>query len=68
MAFKPGANNVTVDTISCSGSHVLSVGSLGEINTDVVENIYVTNADLSTSAKAVGVKVWPGGYGHCYST
>jgi galacturan 1,4-alpha-galacturonidase len=27
MAFKPGANNVTVDTISCSGSHVLSVGS-----------------------------------------
>jgi galacturan 1,4-alpha-galacturonidase len=63
VAFKPGANYVTVDTISCSGSHGLSIGSLGESNADVVENIYVTNADMSTSAKAVGVKVWPGGYG-----
>ncbi|ESZ97435.1 hypothetical protein SBOR_2124 [Sclerotinia borealis F-4128] len=29
VAFKPGANYVTVDTISCTGSHGISVGSLG---------------------------------------
>lgn len=30
VAFKGGANFVTVTDISCSGSHGLSVGSLGE--------------------------------------
>ena len=65
VAFKPGANYVTVDTITCSGSHGLSVGSLGSKAgiTDTVQNIYVTNADMSTSAKAVGIKLFPGGYG-----
>lgn len=66
VAFKAGANYVTVDTISCTGSHGLSVGSLGsEVGvTDVVQNIYVTNADMSTSTKATGIKLWPGGYGN----
>jgi len=65
VAFKPGANYVTVNTISCTGSHGLSVGSLGETVgvTDTVENIYVYNADMINSFKAVGIKLWPGGYG-----
>ena len=58
VAFKPGANYVTVEHISCTGSHGLSVGSLGGTagKTDTVENIYVYDADMSTSTKAVGIK------------
>ncbi|KAF4626190.1 hypothetical protein G7Y89_g11973 [Cudoniella acicularis] len=63
IAFKAGASYVTVDTITCTGSHGLSVGSLGKSNADVVQNIYVTNANMATSSKAVGIKVYPGGYG-----
>ncbi|KAH7076343.1 glycoside hydrolase family 28 protein [Paraphoma chrysanthemicola] len=66
IAFKPGANYVTVDTITCKGSHGLSVGSLGggAGKTDTVTNIYVTNANMQTSTKAVGIKVYPGGSAH----
>jgi galacturan 1,4-alpha-galacturonidase len=44
IAFKPGADHVTVDTITCTGSHGLSVGSLGSKagRTDTVSNIYVS--------------------------
>lgn len=65
VAFKPGASYVSVNTISCTGSHGISVGSLGSKSgtTDTVENIYVYNADMSTSAKAAGIKLYPGGFG-----
>ncbi|KAH8653103.1 endo-xylogalacturonan hydrolase A [Tricladium varicosporioides] len=63
VAFKPGCSYVTVDTITCTGSHGLSVGSLGKTNADVVEHVYVTNANMVTSTKAVGIKTYPGGYG-----
>jgi galacturan 1,4-alpha-galacturonidase len=66
IAFKPGANYVTVDTITCKGSHGISVGSLGNgaVSTDTVTNIYVTNANMQTSTKAVGIKLYPGGSKH----
>lgn len=66
IAFKKGANYVTVDTITCTGSHGLSVGSLGGSagTTDTVQNIYVTNANMKTSTKAVGIKLYPGGSEH----
>ncbi|KAF1999965.1 glycoside hydrolase family 28 protein [Amniculicola lignicola CBS 123094] len=63
IAFKRGANYVTVDGITCKGSHGLSVGSVGGSQgvTDTVQNIYVTNAVMGTSTKAVGIKLYPGG-------
>ncbi|RDW66664.1 glycoside hydrolase family 28 protein [Coleophoma crateriformis] len=64
VAFKPGANYVTVDTITCTGSHGLSVGSLGSTNTDTVQNVYVTGATMIDSTKAVGIKLYPGGSSH----
>ena len=66
MAFKPGCNYVTVDHITCSGSHGLSVGSLGKGagSTDTVKNVRVTNAIMKTSAKALGIKLYPGGSAH----
>ncbi|KUI58120.1 Endo-xylogalacturonan hydrolase A [Cytospora mali] len=64
VAFKPGANYVEVYDISCNGSHGISVGSLGKTNTDTVENIYVSGATMINSAKASGIKLYPGGSSH----
>lgn len=61
VAFKPGASYVSVTDITCTGSHGLSVGSLGSSGDDVVENIYVSGATMISSAKAAGIKVYPGG-------
>lgn len=63
VAFKPGSNYVTVDTITCTGSHGISIGSLGKSPgvTDSVTNIYVTGATMVNATKAVGIKLYPGG-------
>lgn len=61
VAFKPGANYVTVLDITCTGSHGLSVGSLGRSGANTVENVYVNGATMVSSAKAVGIKLYPGG-------
>lgn len=70
VAFKPGASYVTVTDITCTGSHGLSVGSLGQSGTDTVENVYVNGATMINSAKALGIKVYPGGdeYGTAFVT
>ncbi|KAF8994407.1 family 28 glycoside hydrolase [Cyathus striatus] len=66
VAFKAGADYTTVTDITCSGSHGLSVGSLGKSagSTDTVTNIYVKGATMINSAKAVGIKLYQGGSSH----
>jgi galacturan 1,4-alpha-galacturonidase len=66
VAFKPGANYVTVTDITCIGSHGLSVGSLGNKHgtTDTVSNIYVDGATMTDSTKAAGIKLYPAGTSH----
>ena len=68
VAFKPGASFITVNGITCTGSHGLSVGSLGKSSNDSVSNVYVSNATMINSAKAVGIKTYPSGDGHGQST
>ncbi|PYH95646.1 endo-xylogalacturonan hydrolase A [Aspergillus ellipticus CBS 707.79] len=68
VAFKPSANYVTVDTISCTGSHGISVGSLGKSSNDTVQNIYVSGATMINSTKAAGIKTYPSGGAHGLST
>lgn len=68
VAFKAGANYVTVTDISCTGSHGLSVGSLGSSSDDTVQNIWVEGATMISSAKAVGIKTYPSGDDHGTST
>ena len=58
VAFKPGANYVTVENFSCTGSHGMSVGSLGESSADTVQNIYVSGAKMINSGKAAGIKTY----------
>ncbi|KAG8622872.1 hypothetical protein KVT40_009383 [Elsinoe batatas] len=66
VAFKPGSNYVHVKGITCTGSHGLSVGSLGKAagSTDSVTNVLVENAVMINSTKAAGIKVYPGGSSH----
>ncbi|KAL2809218.1 pectin lyase fold/virulence factor [Aspergillus granulosus] len=68
VAFKPGCNYLTVRDITCTGSHGLSVGSLGKSNDDTVTNVWVEGATMIRSTKAVGIKTYPSGNGHGFST
>ncbi|KAL4974127.1 pectin lyase fold/virulence factor [Aspergillus desertorum] len=40
VAFKPGCNYLTIADITCTGSHGLSVGSLGKSSDDIVQNVW----------------------------
>ncbi len=66
VAFENGANYITVDNITCIGSHGLSVGSLGSAagRPYIVKNVYVSNVKMVNSSKAAGIKLWPGGSSH----
>ncbi|KAJ5521149.1 hypothetical protein N7527_005264 [Penicillium freii] len=68
VAFKPGADGVIVKDITCTGSHGLSVGSLGKSGKDFVKNVHVSGARMIKSTKAVGIKTYPTGNGHAKST
>jgi polygalacturonase len=62
IAFKPGANYVTVDTVTCAGTnHGVSIGSLGESGDSTVQNLYVTNLSMSGCSKAAGIKLYASG-------
>lgn len=65
VAFKSGANLVTVTEITCTGSHRLSVGSLGgSTGTDSVTNVLADGATMVDLTKAVGIKLYEGTSGH----
>ncbi|EKG14090.1 Glycoside hydrolase family 28 [Macrophomina phaseolina MS6] len=64
VAFKPGADYATVEAITCTGSHGISVGSLGKTNADAVTNVYAGNVTMINSTKAAGIKTYPGGASH----
>ncbi|KAL2835991.1 pectin lyase fold/virulence factor [Aspergillus pseudoustus] len=68
VAFKPGCEYLTVTDITCTGSHGLSVGSLGKSSDDSVRNVWVERATMIGSTKAAGIKTYPSGDGHGVST
>ncbi|KAJ6531703.1 glycoside hydrolase family 28 protein [Mycena sp. CBHHK59/15] len=70
VALKPGSNFALITGITCSGSHGLSVGSLGSGagSKDSVTNAYLGPAKMINSAKAVGIKLYEGGSAHGVAT
>ena len=66
VAFENGANDITIQNITCIGSHGVSIGSLGVApgRPYVVQNVYVSNIHMINSTKAVGIKLYPGGPSH----
>ncbi|GFF86685.1 hypothetical protein CNMCM6936_006848 [Aspergillus lentulus] len=68
VALKPGCNYVTVENVTCTGSHGISVGSLGKSSADTVQNAYLHRITMIDSTKAAGIKTYPSGNGHGLST
>lgn len=62
MSFKPNSTNIVVQGLDCTGSHGISIGSLGQYanQTDIVENLYIYNNTLTNSSDGARIKVWPG--------
>jgi len=61
VSFKPNTSNVLVQSLSCTGSHGISVGSLGQYagTYDIVENVYVANISMLNATDGARIKVWP---------
>lgn len=51
-----------VQGLDCTGSHGISVGSLGQYpgEYDIVEDIYVYNISMTSASDGARIKVWPG--------
>ncbi|KAF9012593.1 glycoside hydrolase family 28 protein [Cyathus striatus] len=62
VAFKPNATNVLVTNLDCTGSHGISVGSLGQFAGmfDIVENVLAKNIKMSNAANGARIKAWAG--------
>ncbi|RYN96331.1 putative exopolygalacturonase X [Alternaria tenuissima] len=62
VSFKPNSTNVVIQGLDCTGSHGISVGSLGQYanETDIVENLYIYNVSLTNASDSARIKVWPG--------
>ncbi|KAJ3575392.1 hypothetical protein NPX13_g4048 [Xylaria arbuscula] len=62
VSFKPNSTNIVVQGLQCTGSHGISVGSLGQYidQYDIVENVYIYNNTMTDASDAARIKVWPG--------
>ncbi|EON97482.1 putative polygalacturonase protein [Phaeoacremonium minimum UCRPA7] len=60
VSFKPNSTNIIVQGLQCSGSHGISVGSLGQYvgEVDIAENIMVHNVTMSNCGSAARIKVY----------
>ncbi|KAJ5381833.1 pectin lyase fold/virulence factor [Penicillium cataractarum] len=62
VSFKPNSTQVVVQGLDCTGSHGISVGSLGQYQdeTDLVEDLYIYNISMTNAGDFARIKVWPG--------
>lgn len=62
VSFKPNSTQMLVQSLSCTGSHGISVGSLGQYpgTYDIVSSIIVSNISLTNVSDGARIKVWPG--------
>ncbi|ROV94827.1 hypothetical protein VPNG_09313 [Cytospora leucostoma] len=61
VSFKPNSTYILVESLSCNGSHGISVGSLGQYvgEYDIVEDIYAANISMHNAGAGARIKVWP---------
>ncbi|KAL4904334.1 hypothetical protein BDW74DRAFT_168382 [Aspergillus multicolor] len=66
VSFKPNSTNILVQNLYCSGSHGISVGSLGQYlgEVDIVENVLVYNITMENATDGARIKIWPGAIGN----
>lgn len=64
IAIKSGSADIHVDNATCINGHGISIGSLGENDSEGdVNNITVTNSRFATSQNGCRIKTWQGGSG-----
>ncbi|EFX01186.1 exopolygalacturonase [Grosmannia clavigera kw1407] len=61
VSFKPNSTDMLVQSLVCTGSHGISVGSLSQYpgTLDIVEHIHVANVSLHNATNGARIKVWP---------
>ncbi|TRM68985.1 glycoside hydrolase family 28 protein [Schizophyllum amplum] len=62
VSFKPNSTNILVSNLDCTGSHGISVGSLGQYPEyyDIVENVTAINIRMSNAQNGARIKAWAG--------
>jgi galacturan 1,4-alpha-galacturonidase len=62
VSFKPNSTNVLVENLDCTGSHGISVGSLGQYAGvyDIVENVLAKNIKMTNAQNGARIKAWAG--------
>ncbi|KAJ7904790.1 glycoside hydrolase family 28 protein [Mycena leptocephala] len=62
VSFKVDSTNVLVSNLNCTGSHGISVGSLGQFAGmfDIVENVTAINIHMSNAQNGARIKAWAG--------
>ncbi|KAI9346731.1 glycoside hydrolase family 28 protein [Zopfochytrium polystomum] len=67
VSFKPNSTYITVYNLDCTGSHGISVGSLGQYPgvQDLITNIWAEKINMTTCSNGARIKAWAGkvGYG-----
>ncbi|KAK6504660.1 hypothetical protein TWF481_006600 [Arthrobotrys musiformis] len=61
FSWKPNSTNIVVQNNQCTGSHGMSIGSLGQYYGvyDLVENVLVYNTTMNNVGSAARIKVYP---------
>lgn len=59
VSFKPNSTNILVSNLNCTGSHGISVGSLGQYasEVDIVANITVKGVSMSNAQVCYGLSI-----------
>jgi galacturan 1,4-alpha-galacturonidase len=62
VSFKPNSTNILVENLDCTGSHGISVGSLGQFAGvfDIVENVLAKNIKMTNAQNGARIKAWAG--------
>ncbi|TVY82545.1 putative exopolygalacturonase X [Lachnellula suecica] len=62
VSFKPNSTNILVENLYCSGSHGISVGSLGQYagTQDIVKNVLVKNVTMVNAENGARIKAFGG--------
>jgi polygalacturonase len=62
VSFKPNSTNILVENLYCSGSHGISVGSLGQYagTQDIVQNVLVKNVTMVNAENGARIKAFGG--------
>ncbi|XP_039010146.1 probable polygalacturonase At3g15720 [Hibiscus syriacus] len=63
VAINGGSSFIYINRVNCGPGHGISIGSLGDGAYDTVEEVHVTNCNLTNTQNGVRIKTFQGGSG-----